>query len=81
MYVREIQAMGWTVTRTGYGLLLEKQGVSHVARTWPLDLKGRVNERTVNSLAADRSAAPATRAVSHQAGITVVGSGKPGHLW
>ena len=83
MYVREIEAMGWTVTRTGYGLLLEKQGVSHVARTWPLDLKGRVNERTVQSLSGSPSdlSRGTGQAVSRQSELVVVGTGKPGHLW
>lgn len=48
--VDEVQALGWTVTGTGYGLLLEKEGVKYVARAWPLDIIGRVDERTRNGL-------------------------------
>lgn len=48
--VAEIRALGWTVTNTGYGILLEKQGIKHIARAWPLDINGRVDQRTQNSL-------------------------------
>lgn len=57
--IDEIQALGWDVTSTGYGLLLEKEGVKYVARPWPLDIVGRVDERTRNSL--DHSHASAAR--------------------
>lgn len=78
--VAEIRALGWTVTRTGYGLLLEKSGVAHVARTWPLDLYGRVDQRTAESL--DRSVstrsgddgAVKTEAKRAQIPVTVIGS-------
>lgn len=77
----EIQALGWTVTRTGYGLLLEKQSVAYVARSWPIDIRGRVDRRTVDSLGADRMARGAQLEGSSTSDIVVVGSGKPGHLW
>ncbi len=48
--VSEVVAFGWNVTATGYGLLIEKQGVKYVARPWPLDIAGRVDERTRASL-------------------------------
>jgi len=80
--VSEIQALGWTVTRTGYGLLLEKQSVAYVARSWPIDIRGRVDRRTVDSLGAGASGLPRARDEAYStADITVVGSGKPGHLW
>jgi len=79
--VSEIQALGWTVTRTGYGLLLEKQSVAYVARSWPIDIRGRVDRRTVDSLGADRVARGAQLEGSSTSDIVVVGSGKPGHLW
>jgi len=81
--VSEIRALGWTVTRTGYGLLLEKQGVAYVARTWPLELRARVDQRTVDSLGTGASGLPRTReqASSRSADIVSVGSGNPGHLW
>lgn len=78
----EIRALGWKITRTGYGLLLEKQNVSYVARTWPLDLYGRVNQRKAQSL--DQSGSDLSRRADKaddQSSITVVNSGKPGHLW
>lgn len=57
--VQEIEALGWTVTVTGYGLLLEKQGVAHVARPWPIDVYGRVDRYTSDSLGAAGGEAPA----------------------
>lgn len=59
--VDEIRALGWTVTRTGYGLLLEKQGVSYVARSWPIDLFGRVDNRTVDALGGPSASARAAQ--------------------
>lgn len=55
--VAEIRALGWTVTATGYGLLLEKQGVAHVARAWPIDVYGRVDQHTRNALGGSGSEA------------------------
>lgn len=83
LYISEVRALGWTVTRTGYGLLLEKQGVAHVARTWPIDLYGRVDNRTKESLGARPSdlSRAGEQAQPSSASITVVGTGKPGHLW
>lgn len=81
MTIAEIRAMGWTVTRTGYGLLLEKEGAAHVARTWPLDLYGRVDQRTVNSLGGSQPKAGASQAATEGTKLTVVNSGKPGLLW
>lgn len=57
--VAEIRALGWTVTATGYGLLLEKQDVAHVARAWPIDVYGRVDQHTRNALGTAGSEAPA----------------------
>lgn len=56
--LEEIRALGWTVKRTGYGVLLEKQGVAYVARPWPIDVYGRVDNRTRNSLAGTPSGSP-----------------------
>lgn len=82
-YLAEIRALGWTVTRTGYGLLLEKENVAHVARTWPIDLYGRVDNRTKDSLGARPSdssrAGDGAKPPADQ--ITIVGAGNPGHLW
>ena len=83
LYIDEIRALGWTVTRTGYGLLLEKQNVAYVARTWPIDLYGRVDNRTKESLGArpsDLSRAGDGAKPPHDQ-LTIVGTGKPGHLW
>jgi len=79
----EIRALGWKISRTGYGLLLEKQGVSYVARTWPLDLYGQVNQRQAESIRQPASGLPRRADGSTTSGtsVTVVQSGKPGHLW
>jgi len=80
--VREIRALGWTVTRTGYGLLLEKQSVAYVARPWPIDIRGRVDEHTVRSLdSAPSAAARGATERRSQVPVTVIASGKPGLLW
>lgn len=81
--VQEIQALGWKVTATGYGLLLEKQDVAHVARAWPVDVYGKVDRHTSTSLGAAGGAAPAGAQGGTSTGpsITVINSGKPGHLW
>lgn len=47
----EIRALGWVVERTGYGVLLKKGTVAYVARSWPIDLYGRVDRSTSQSLA------------------------------
>ena len=86
--VAEIRALGWVVTATGYGLLLEKQQVAHVARAWPIDVYGSVDQHTQTALGTAGSGAPAgAQAASTPAGtsstarVTVVNSGRPGHLW
>lgn len=81
-WLTDIEALGWKVTRQGYGLLLEKQGVAYVARPWPIDKYGRVDQRTQDSL--DRSASGSPRGSAQGSSgpsLTVVNSGKPGHLW
>jgi len=83
LYLSDIRALGWTVTRTGYGLLLEKQNVAHVARPWPIDLYGRVDNRTKESLGARPSdvSRAGDGAQPPRDQLTIVGTGKPGHLW
>jgi zona occludens toxin len=73
--VSEIRALGWTVTATGYGLLLEKQDVAHVARAWPIDVYGRVDQHTRNALGTAGGEAPAgAQAAGRPAGspVTVI---------
>ncbi len=65
LMLSEVIALGWTVTRKDYGLLLEKQGLAYVARAWPIDVFGRVDQKTVDSLG---SASPQGR--TNQAGRT-----------
>lgn len=81
---QELRALGWNVTATGYGLLLEKQGLAYVARAWPIDVYGRVDQHTQKALGEPESAAQAAsqgkRAPSGPT-FTVIESGKPGHLW
>lgn len=80
--VEEIRALGWTVTRTGYGMLLEKQNVSYVARSWPIDVYGNVDNRTVQALSGRSASAPAGQGLDGSSPkVTVVNSGKPGMLW
>jgi zona occludens toxin len=47
---KELIAMGWTVTRAGYGVELSQRDVRIVVRQWPVDPFGRVAEKVVNSL-------------------------------
>lgn len=80
--VQELQALGWKVTRTGYGILLEKEGVSYVARSWPVDIFGRVDNRTRDSLAASRAAPREASAGSGQTTVTVVSDSEyPSRPW
>lgn len=51
--VSDLEAMGWKVERTGYGLKIVKAAkgrvVEHVVRGWPVDPFGRVANRTRES--------------------------------
>jgi len=58
--VQELQALGWKVTRTGYGLLIEKESSAYVVRPWPIDVYGRVDQRTVDSLGRSQGASAPT---------------------
>lgn len=69
--VQELRALGWMVERTGYGLRLEKQGVSYVARAWPVDLYGRVDNRTVKSLDGSSASARTPTATTPEDGVRV----------
>lgn len=81
----DIRALGWTVTLEGYGLLITKGDISYVARAWPIDVVGRVDQKTVQSLqgdSAERSAQQGpTGNSSRRDSVVVVGGGKQGHLW
>lgn len=82
MSVEDVRALGWVVTRTGYGLLLEKQGVAHVARPWPIDIRGRVDNRTVQSLGGRASdVSRASEQASPGLRVSGIESRKVGHLW
>lgn len=43
--VQDLEALGWTVTRTEYGLDLSRGELTHIARPWPLDPFGRVADQ------------------------------------
>lgn len=81
----DIRALGWTVTLEGYGLLITKGDISYVARAWPIDVNGRVDQKTVQSLQGDSAKRSAqegnTGNSSSRDSVVVVGSSKPGHLW
>lgn len=70
--VAEIRALGWKVSYEGYGLLLEKDGVAHVARPWPIDVYGRVDNYTQKSLGGAGAAGPAAAQGSPSTGGTRV---------
>lgn len=71
--VDEVRALGWIVSRKGYGLLLEKEGIAYVARTWPLDLYGRVDNRTANSLDATQAQPGSVQGVAPPSSLHVAG--------
>lgn len=81
--VAEVIALGWNVHATGYGLLLEKQGAAHVARAWPIDPFGRVPGKQSEALRGRESEArePGSAGQSSGTRLTIINSGKPGHLW
>lgn len=46
----DVVALGWSIERHDYGLLLYKDGHEIIARPWPLDNFGKVPQRTIESL-------------------------------
>lgn len=72
--VQEIRALGWTVTVKGYGLLLEKEGVAHIARAWPIDVYGRVDRHTSNTLGGAETEGPASaqRGLTNPMPVTII---------
>lgn len=46
----DVASLGWSIERKPYGLLLTKEGVSHVIRPWPLDNFGKAPQQTIASL-------------------------------
>jgi zona occludens toxin len=49
-YSHEIEALGWTVKETGYGVLLTLDDRSYVVRPWPIDPFGRASNAKISSL-------------------------------
>lgn len=47
---RDVFSLGWAIERHPYGIKITKDGVSHIARPWPLDNFGKVPQGTVDSL-------------------------------
>jgi zona occludens toxin len=47
---KEVFALGWSIERTDYGLVLRKEGVEHVARAWPMDNFGKVPNKLQEGL-------------------------------
>lgn len=81
---QELRALGWNVTAKDYGLLLEKQGLAYVARAWPIDVYGRVDQHTQKALGEPESEAQAAsqgKPAPSGPTLTVIESGTPGHLW
>lgn len=46
----DVAALGWAIERQPYGLVLTKQGKTHLARPWPLDNFGKVPKETIAAL-------------------------------
>lgn len=46
----DVSSLGWAIERHPYGLRITKDGVSHVARPWPLDNWGKVPQQTITAL-------------------------------
>ncbi|MDP2748639.1 zonular occludens toxin domain-containing protein [Pseudomonas sp.] len=46
----DVASLGWSIERKPYGLLLTKDGVSHVIRPWPLDNFGKAPRETIAGL-------------------------------
>lgn len=47
---KDVAALGWSIERHDYGLLIHKDGVQYVARAWPLDNWGKVPQQTLTAL-------------------------------
>jgi zona occludens toxin len=47
---KDVASLGWAIERHPYGILISKDGVSHVARGWPLDNWGKVPQQTLTSI-------------------------------
>lgn len=47
---KDIAALGWSIERHDYGILITKDGVAYVARGWPLDNWGKVPQQTITAL-------------------------------
>lgn len=45
-----LRDMGWSIKYRESGLYITKQGVTHIARPWPIDKFGRVDQNTANQL-------------------------------
>ncbi|MDF1693286.1 MAG: zonular occludens toxin domain-containing protein [Zhongshania sp.] len=48
--VQGLRDMGWQVTYRDSGLYITKQGVTHIARSWPIDKFGKVDNDTMAQL-------------------------------
>ena len=46
----DVASLGWAIKREPYGILIEKAGVTYVARGWLLDNWGRVPQQTITAL-------------------------------
>lgn len=45
-----IAALGWTIEKKEYGILLSKQGIQYVVRPWPFDSGMKVSQGTLSSI-------------------------------
>lgn len=45
----DVASLGWNIERRPFGIVLSKDGVSHVVRPWPMDNPGKVPRDTVAS--------------------------------
>ncbi len=47
---RELESLGWNIEVKPFGVLLAKDDLSYVVRSWPIDIHGRVNATTAQAL-------------------------------
>lgn len=47
--ITQVQAMGWTVEPTEYGVLIKKASAEYVVTAWPIDQFGKVNQYVYQS--------------------------------
>lgn len=77
MLLSDVSAMGWDVSVQPYGLLFQKDGLKYLARPWPIDVFGRVDQKTAASLGGSSpqgsaAQAPGNPSAANSGYVTVV---------